>query len=70
MLGEGPGPRQFFLGSPISGREAACLDLDRNLLVRNDPFAGPTVKNRILTFAAAGEPFRLRVRPGKSDPFA
>ena len=49
---------------------ADCLDLDGNLLVRNDPFAGPTVKNGILSFAAAGEPFGLRVRPRKSDPFA
>jgi len=49
---------------------ADCLDLDGNLLVRNDPFTGLTVKNGILSFAAAGEPFGLRVRPRKSDPFA
>jgi L-alanine-DL-glutamate epimerase-like enolase superfamily enzyme len=46
------------------------LDLDGNLLVRNDPFAGPTVKNGILSFAAAKEKFGLRVRPRKSGLFA
>jgi L-alanine-DL-glutamate epimerase-like enolase superfamily enzyme len=48
---------------------ADCLDLDGNLLVRNDPFAGPTVKNGILSFAAAKEKFGLRVRPRKSGLF-
>jgi L-alanine-DL-glutamate epimerase-like enolase superfamily enzyme len=45
------------------------LDLDGNLLVRNDPFAGPTVKNGILSFAAAKEKFGLRLHLRKSDPF-
>ncbi|HXR07256.1 MAG TPA: dipeptide epimerase [Candidatus Acidoferrum sp.] len=44
------------------------LDLDGNLLVRNDPFAGPTVKNGILSFADAKELFGLRIRPRKTDP--
>ena len=48
---------------------ADCLDLDGNLLVRNDPFTGLTVKNGILSFAAAEEKLGLRVRPSKSDPF-
>lgn len=48
---------------------ADCLDLDGNLLVRNDPFAGVTVKNGILSFASAEEKLGLRVRPRKSDPF-
>jgi hypothetical protein len=45
------------------------LDLDGNLLVRNDPFAGPTVKNGMLSFAAAREKLGLRVRPRKSGLF-
>jgi L-alanine-DL-glutamate epimerase-like enolase superfamily enzyme len=49
---------------------ADYLDLDGNLLVRNDPFAGPAVKNGILSFAAAKEKFGLRVRPRKSSLFA
>ncbi len=49
---------------------ADYLDLDGNLLVRNDPFTGPTVKNGILSFAAAKEKFGLRIRARKSDPFA
>jgi L-alanine-DL-glutamate epimerase-like enolase superfamily enzyme len=49
---------------------ADYLDLDGNLLVRNDPFAGPTVKNGILSFAAAKEKLGLRVRPRKAALFA
>ena len=49
---------------------ADYLDLDGNLLVRNDPFAGPTAKNGILSFAAAKEKLGLRVRPRKSGLFA
>lgn len=45
------------------------LDLDGNLLVTNDPFAGPTVKNGVLSFAAAKEEFGLRICPRKADPF-
>jgi len=45
------------------------LDLDGNLLVRNDPFTGPIVKGGILSFAAAKEKFGLRIRARKSDPF-
>jgi L-alanine-DL-glutamate epimerase-like enolase superfamily enzyme len=60
--------------STSAGAHLAALadyfDLDGNLLVRNDPFAGPTVKNGILSFAAAKEKFGLRVRPRKSGLFA
>jgi L-alanine-DL-glutamate epimerase-like enolase superfamily enzyme len=45
------------------------LDLDGNLLVTNDPFAGPTVKNGVLSFASAREEFGLRICPRKADPF-
>ena len=45
------------------------LDLDGNLLIRNDPFTGPTVKNGILSFTAAKEKLGLRVLPRKSIPF-
>jgi L-alanine-DL-glutamate epimerase-like enolase superfamily enzyme len=38
------------------------LDLDGNLLVTNDPYAGPTARDGILSFAAAPEPFGLRVK--------
>ncbi|HTD67653.1 MAG TPA: dipeptide epimerase [Candidatus Limnocylindria bacterium] len=39
------------------------LDLDGNLLITNDPFAGVTSENGVMSFAAAAEPFGLRVRP-------
>jgi L-alanine-DL-glutamate epimerase-like enolase superfamily enzyme len=45
------------------------LDLDGNLLVANDPFAGLTVENGILSFAAAGEKAGLRVRPAVGGVF-
>jgi len=48
---------------------ADFLDLDGNLLIRNDPYTGPTARNGILSFAEAEEPFGLRVRPRKADPF-
>ena len=38
------------------------LDLDGNLLVSNDPYAGVTAEKGVLSFAAAPEPFGLRVR--------
>jgi L-alanine-DL-glutamate epimerase-like enolase superfamily enzyme len=37
------------------------LDLDGNLLISNDPFAGVTAEKGILSFAGATEPFGLRV---------
>lgn len=41
---------------------ADYLDLDGNLLVRNDPFLGVSARAGILSFADAPEPFGLRVR--------
>jgi L-Ala-D/L-Glu epimerase len=38
------------------------LDLDGNLLIRNDPFRGVTARCGVLSFAAAPEPFGLQVR--------
>jgi len=40
---------------------ADYLDLDGNLLITNDPYAGVTAKNGILSFANVKEPFGLRV---------
>lgn len=45
------------------------LDLDGSLLIRNDPYVGPTLKNGVLSFAGAEEQTGLRVRPRKDDPF-
>jgi L-alanine-DL-glutamate epimerase-like enolase superfamily enzyme len=39
------------------------LDLDGNLLITNDPFAGVTAENGVLSFARAPDPCGLRVRP-------
>ena len=39
------------------------IDLDGNLLISNDPFAGVTAGKGVLSFAAAAEPFGLRVSP-------
>jgi L-alanine-DL-glutamate epimerase-like enolase superfamily enzyme len=39
------------------------LDLDGNLLITNDPYAGVTAENGTLTFAGAVEKHGLRVRP-------
>lgn len=41
---------------------ADYLDLDGNLLITNDPFAGVTAEAGVLSFARAPEPFGLRVR--------
>ena len=38
------------------------LDLDGNLLIANDPYAGVTAERGRLSFATAAEPFGLRVR--------
>lgn len=39
------------------------LDLDGSTLITNDPFAGVTLTNGVLSFAAAAEPYGLRVSP-------
>lgn len=39
------------------------LDLDGNLLITNDPFAGVTAENGVMSFAPAPDPLGLRVRP-------
>ena len=41
---------------------ADYLDLDGNLLITNDPYAGVTAENGILSFANAPEATGLRVR--------
>ncbi len=38
------------------------LDLDGNVLITNDPFAGVTTERGILSFSGAREKFGLRVR--------
>ena len=38
------------------------LDLDGNLLITNDPFAGVTSERGMMSFGGAAEPFGLRVR--------
>jgi L-alanine-DL-glutamate epimerase-like enolase superfamily enzyme len=42
---------------------ADFLDLDGNLLITNDPFAGVTARNGILSFTDAPEKSGLRVKP-------
>ena len=37
------------------------LDLDGNLLITNDPYAGATASHGVLSFVRAPEPFGLRV---------
>lgn len=39
------------------------LDLDTNLLITNDPYAGPLATNGMMSFASAVEKSGLRVRP-------
>jgi len=41
------------------------LDIDGNLLITNDPFAGVTANAGTLSFAQAEEKFGLRVKPAK-----
>lgn len=41
---------------------ADFLDVDGNILITNDPFAGVTAKNGVLSFASAREPNGLRVQ--------
>ena len=40
---------------------ADFLDLDGNLLITNDPYAGVTAGNGVLSFVNVAEPFGLRV---------
>jgi L-alanine-DL-glutamate epimerase-like enolase superfamily enzyme len=42
---------------------ADFLDLDGNLLITDDPYAGVTAENGVLSFAKAKEKFGLRVTP-------
>lgn len=42
---------------------ADYLDLDGNLLVSNDPFAGATAEQGVVSFARTAEQFGLRVKP-------
>ena len=39
------------------------LDIDGNILASNDPYLGPTSDRGVISFAAAPEPFGLRIRP-------
>ncbi|HUC84233.1 MAG TPA: dipeptide epimerase, partial [Candidatus Acidoferrales bacterium] len=47
---------------------ADFLDLDGNLLITNDPFAGVTAENGVLSFATATEKYGLRARPRAECP--
>ena len=46
------------------------LDIDGNLLITNDPFAGVTAERGIVSFAAAPEKTGLRVQARGADPFS
>jgi len=41
------------------------LDIDGNLLISNDPYAGATGRDGVVSFAEAPEPYGLRVRARK-----
>jgi L-alanine-DL-glutamate epimerase-like enolase superfamily enzyme len=45
------------------------LDIDGNLLTSNDPYAGVTAENGMVSFAGAVEKTGLRVRSRADDPF-
>jgi L-alanine-DL-glutamate epimerase-like enolase superfamily enzyme len=45
------------------------LDIDGNILANNDPYLGATAEKGMISFASAPEPFGLRVKPRKFDPF-
>jgi len=47
---------------------ADFMDVDGNLLVTNDPFAGVTAHGGVLSFATAPEPYGLRVAPRQLEP--
>lgn len=44
------------------------LDLDGNLLIENDPFEGVSVRDGILSFGGAVEPYGLRVTRRSGGP--
>jgi L-alanine-DL-glutamate epimerase-like enolase superfamily enzyme len=46
------------------------LDIDGNILANNDPYLGATAVKGMISFAHAPEPFGLRVKARKADPFA
>jgi len=46
------------------------LDIDGNILINNDPYAGPTSDNGVVSFANAAERVGLRLRARAADPFA
>jgi len=46
------------------------LDIDGNILISNDPYAGPTSDAGIVSFAHAAAQTGLRVQPRSGDPFA
>jgi L-alanine-DL-glutamate epimerase-like enolase superfamily enzyme len=46
------------------------LDIDGNILINNDPYAGATAENGMVSFAHAPEPFGLRVKARGADPLA
>ena len=45
---------------------ADYLDIDGNLLITNDPFAGVTSENGVISFHAAVEKSGLRASPKRS----
>jgi L-alanine-DL-glutamate epimerase-like enolase superfamily enzyme len=45
------------------------LDIDGNLLISNDPFAGATSERGAVSFASATERAGLRVKSRDVDPF-
>jgi L-Ala-D/L-Glu epimerase len=45
------------------------LDIDGNLLITNDPFAGPTARRGLVSFTDAAESQGLRVKPRHADLF-
>jgi hypothetical protein len=48
---------------PRTAELAYFLDLDGNLLITNDPFAGVTARNGMISFSTAPEKSWLCVRP-------
>ena len=40
------------------------VDLDGNILIKNDPFLGVSAENGLLSFTQSREPFGLRVCAG------
>jgi len=46
------------------------LDIDGNILITNDPYAGPTSEGGMVSFASASEKNGLRVRSRGDDPLA